>query len=262
MQNLKVTLIQDEVAWEDKATNLARLQASIDGASRPTDLMVLPEMFSTGFSMNAKLLAEDMDGTTVRWIRRLAQSCASDLLGSVMIAEGGRFFNRLLWAKPDGRLLTYDKKHLFRFAGEDKFYTAGSRHLTVELKGWRIRPFICYDLRFPIWTRSLSQGYDLAIFVANWPEQRALHWQILLRARAIENQSYVIGLNRVGQDGNQLTYRGGSAVIDPTGKVLLELGDRKKVDTVELSALTLKEYRAAFPAWMDADDELVKTPAG
>ena len=184
MQNLNVTLIQTELAWENIGANLMHFDHSIDAVEAPTDLIVLPEMFSTGFSMNAHALAEPMTGKAVTWIRNKAAKKEVTIVGSVMIQDNGKYYNRLLWACPDGRIILYDKKHLFRYAGEEKVYTAGKDIITVELKGWKIRPFICYDLRFPIWTRNLGLAYDLSLFVANWPAKRAPHWRALLRARA------------------------------------------------------------------------------
>jgi omega-amidase len=259
MQDLNITLVQTDLAWEDIDANLDRFDAWIDAVDAPTDLIVLPEMFSTGFSMNARPLAETMHGKAVTWLRNKAGQKNTVITGSVMIQEGGRFFNRLVWARPDGDLLVYDKKLLFRYAGEEKVYTAGSRQVTAELNGWKIRPFICYDLRFPIWTRNLDQAYDLALFVANWPAKRAAHWRALLRARAIENQAYVAAVNRVGTDGNGYAYSGHSALIDPTGQVLFEQENLACSPTLSLQHKVLNNYRTQFPAWMDADGDLVQT---
>ncbi|RJQ80636.1 MAG: amidohydrolase [Desulfobacteraceae bacterium] len=253
MPDLTVTLIQSDLAWENSAANLARWDAWIERSDRPTDLIVLPEMFSTGFSMNARALAQPMDGAAVTWLRNKAAARGVDMTGSLIIEENGLYYNRLIWARPDGGMLTYDKKHLFRYAGEEKIYTAGQGRLTLELNGWRIRPFICYDLRFPIWTRNLDRAYDLALFVANWPARRSVHWQVLLRARAIENQAFVIGVNRVGTDGRDLYHDGCSAVIAPAGEVLFEAKDREVLHTISLSRQALEDYRQQFPAWMDAD---------
>jgi predicted amidohydrolase len=257
MQDLTLTLIQNEPAWEDTLTNLSRFDEEIDALVSATDLIILPEMFSTGFSMGAPDLAEPMDGATVTWMKRKAVEKDTVITGSVMVHDCGRFYNRLVWARPDGTIGTYDKKHLFRYAGEQKVYKAGDRWLTVSLKGWRIRPFICYDLRFPIWTRNLNHAYDLSIFVANWPAKRAPHWRALLKARAIENQAYVAAVNRVGTDGNGFDYSGHSAVIDPTGKVLFEKELAPCTTTISLSYDVLKDYREQFPAWMDSDDDMV-----
>lgn len=253
MPDLTITLVQAELVWETIQPNLDRFQAEIDSIDAQTDLIILPEMLSTGFSMQADPLAEEMDGTTVTWMRNIAATTQTVITGSVMIRDGGKFYNRLIWARPDGTMEKYDKKHLFRYAGEERIYTAGNRRITVELNGWKIRPFICYDLRFPIWTRNLDNAYDLAIFVANWPKRRSPHWRTLLRARAIENQAYVAAVNRVGRDGNGIDYSGDSAVIDPLGKVLFEETNDACTTTLRLSKKTLTDYRQQFPAWKDAD---------
>ena len=260
MPDLTVTLMQSDLAWEDVAANIGRFDAAIDRLETAGDLIVLPEMFSTGFSMNAARLAEPMTGQALTWLRRKAQARGAVLTGSVMIEEGGKYFNRLVWARPDGTLATYDKRHLFRYAGEEKVYTPGHGHITVECRGWRIRPFICYDLRFPLWTRNLDLAYDAALFVANWPDRRSAHWRALLVARAIENQCYVIAVNRVGRDGNGLGYDGGSMVISPTGEILTEGLFEAATPTVTLRHDLLEQYRKDFPAWMDADTDLMRRP--
>lgn len=257
MQDLTITIIQSDLAWEDIPTNLSRFDTEIESLEAVTDLIILPEMFSTGFSMNASELAEPMDGKAVSWLKKKAVEKKTVITGSVMIRDDDNFYNRLVWARPDGTIRTYDKKHLFRYAGEEKIYTAGAQRMTLDLKGWKIRPFICYDLRFPIWTRCLNRDYDLAVFVANWPARRALHWRALLSARAIENQIYVAAVNRVGTDGKGFSYSGHSAVIDPTGKVLFEKKNDPCTTTISLSRKVLAEYRKQFPAWMDADSEMV-----
>ena len=258
MQDLTIVLVQTHLEWEDIDANLNLMDTRINDLGDPTDLIVLPEMFSTGFSMNAEALAEEMTGKAVTWLRQKAVARKTTITGSVMVKEAGRFFNRLVWARPDGEMITYDKKHLFRYAGEEKIYTAGRQQVTLELNGWRIRPFICYDLRFPIWVRNLNQAYDLAIFVANWPAKRAAHWRALLRARAIENQSFVAAVNRVGTDGNGFEYSGHSTLIDPTGRVIFEEENQSCTPFLHLKYKVLQEYRAQFPAWMDADADLVK----
>lgn len=258
MPDLTVTLIQTELDWEDVAANLRRFDRLIDSLQVATDLIVLPEMFTTGFSMNAAALAENMNGRTVGWLRETARRTAAAVVGSIIIVDDGRFYNRLCWASPDGELATYDKKHLFRYAGEDRVYTAGGASLLVELKGWRIRPFVCYDLRFPVWTRNTNRTYDLALFVANWPQRRAEHWKVLLQARAIENQSYVIGVNRIGTDGNGLYHSGDSSVIDPIGTILFRSAHAPCVFTLPLERDRLDDYRQSFPAWKDADQFLLR----
>lgn len=256
MRDLKVTVIQDALAWEDGDANMAAFDRKLDQFSDTTDLVVLPEMFTSGFSMNASQLAQKMDGPAVQWLVQKAAAIQADIVGSVIIEEDGCYFNRLLWAKPDGALKHYDKRHLFRMAGEDKFYSAGNRKLIVELHGWKISPFICYDLRFPIWTRNLNNAYDAAVFVANWPEVRAHHWKCLLQARAIENQCYVIGVNRVGTDGNNVAYSGDTSIIDPLGNIDFQNAHAPCMYTLALSAATLGMVREKFPVWRDADVNL------
>jgi omega-amidase len=257
MQDLTVTLVQTHLAWEDIDANLDLFDTRVDGIQGPTDLIILPEMFSTGFSMRTQALAEEMTGKAVAWMRAKAAEKNAVITGSVMVADGGRYFNRLVWARPHGDPPTYDKRHLFRYAGEEKIFTPGDRHLTTEIKGWRIRPFICYDLRFPIWVRNLNLAYDLAVFVANWPTRRAAHWRALLRARAIENQAFIAAVNRVGTDGNGSDFSGHSALIDPAGQVLFEEENTACTPTLQLKRKTLEDYRSRFPAWMDADTGLV-----
>lgn len=254
MQDLNVALIQAELVWEDHAANLSRFQERIAQVDSGTHLIVLPEMFTTGFSMHPHRLAQRMDGPAVAWMKDRARETRADITGSMIIEEGGRYFNRLIWVKPDGSLFWYDKRHLFRYAGEQTVYSPGARHLLVECHGWRIRPFVCYDLRFPIWTRNLDLTYDAAIFVANWPERRAPHWKILLKARAIENQCYVAGVNRVGVDGNGYRYTGDTRIIDPMGRVAAGMSQSEAIVTAAFSATLLKNYREQFPAWMDADN--------
>jgi predicted amidohydrolase len=258
MPDLKVTLIQTELDWEDVAANLRRFDHLIGSLRVATDLIVLPEMFTTGFSMNAAALAENMNGRAVGWLRETARRTAAAVVGSVIVVDEGRFYNRLCWADPEGEIATYDKKHLFRYAGENQVYTAGSASLLVELKGWKVRPFVCYDLRFPAWNRNTNLTYDLALFVANWPQRRAEHWKVLLQARAIENQSYVIGVNRIGTDGNGLYHSGESSVIDPVGDILFRSAHAPCVFTLPLERSRLDDYRQSFPAWMDADQFLLR----
>lgn len=257
MRDLSVTLIQSELFWEDTEANLKLFNEKIEDLNENTDLIILPEMFTTGFSMNAKTLAQDMDGVAVLWMKEKSKAKNADITGSMIITENGNYFNRLVWAKPDGDLFTYDKKHLFRLIGEQNVYTAGEKHLTVNLYGWKIRPFICYDMRFPIWTRNIDNQYDIAVYIANWPEKRALQWDLLMPARAIENQCYVIGLNRVGTDGKGFKYIGGSSVIDPTGKTIFKKENDSCVHTLCLTYDPIRAYREQFPAWMDADRDMI-----
>ena len=257
MQDLTVTLIQTDLVWENIEANLAGLDTKINGITDSTDVIILPEMFSTGFSMAAERLAESMDGSAIQWLKAKASETGVSITGSLMIRDNDRFYNRLIWARPDGSIACYDKKHLFRYAGEDKIFTPGHRSVAIKQNDWRIRPWICYDLRFPIWTRNLAPYYDLALFVANWPAGRAHHWQTLLRARAIENQAYVVGVNRVGRDGNGNEYQGFSSIFAPTGETLFEMEGEEIVTTFTLSRQLLIDYRKEFPFWMDADRELL-----
>ena len=258
MQDLKIALVQMNPAWESIEANLEAAGRHIDSIGHAVDLVVLPEMFTTGFTMNARGCSQTMDGSAARWLRETARRIDADIAGSVIIAEEGRFYNRLLWAKPEGSVLHYDKRHLFRMAGEHETYAAGTANITVELKGWRLRPFICYDLRFPAWTRNKNNEYDAAIYVASWPAPRASHWTALLKARAIENLCYVIGVNRTGTDGNGVSYSGGSAVFDFAGTALVDAGASECVSIVKLHRDQLLSYREKFPAWMDGDEFTVK----
>lgn len=252
MQDLNVTLVQQPLAWQDAPANRARFAELLAPLAGRTDLVVLPEMFTTGFSMQAEGLAEDMAGPTVDWLRATAAKLRAVVTGSVIIEEDG-FRNRLLWARPDGTLAAYDKRHLFRMAREHEHYSAGEERVVLELQGWRVLPQVCYDLRFPVWSRNRND-YDLAMYVANWPAARRYAWSTLLRARAIENLSYVIGVNRVGADGAGLEYAGDSVALDPLGQPLADLGAAAAVTQVTLSASALAEHRRRFPAHLDADD--------
>jgi len=260
MQDLTVTLIQAELFWEDISANLAAFDKKIDAISEKTDIIILPEMFTTGFTMNAGKLAESMNGSAVSWIITKSRQKNAHILGSVIIVEGERYFNRLLWAKPEGELKTYDKKHLFRMTGEHTVFSPGNSHLTVMVNGWKLRTFICYDMRFPIWVRNIANQYDAAIYIANWPSKRAPHWKLLMPARAVENQCYVIGVNRVGEDGNGLAYSGDSSIIDPMGNILFQQADIPCIHTAKLNYDRIREYRETFAAWQDADGDAVFFP--
>ena len=257
MQDLNVVLIQAKQIWEDIDANLNRFQQKIDQIKVDPHLIVLPEMFTTGFTMHPQSLSQSMDGPAIAWMMARSRETQADITGSMIIEEKGCYYNRLIWVKPDGRLHWYDKRHLFRYAGEQNVYSAGRQHLLIECHGWQIRPFICYDLRFPIWTRNLDLVYDAAIFVANWPQQRAPHWKALLTARAIENQCYVAGVNRVDVDGNGYYHSGDSRLVDPLGRMFAGLSDEEGIITGFFSAEVLHDYRTQFPAWMDADKELI-----
>ncbi len=251
-RDLNVTLVQQPLAWQDAAANRARFTELLAPLAGRTDLIVLPEMFTTGFSMQATGFAEDMGGPTVDWLRATAARLRAVVTGSVMVADDG-YRNRLLWARPDGTLAAYDKRHLFRMAREHEHYAPGAERVIVSLHGWRVLPQVCYDLRFPVWSRNRND-YDLALYVANWPAARRYAWSTLLRARAIENLSYVIGVNRVGTDGAGLDYAGDSVALDPLGQPLADLGSAPAVTHVTLSAAALADHRRRFPAHLDADD--------
>ncbi len=257
MKDLKISLIQTDLNWEDTASNIEMFDEKIDSISEETDLIVLPEMFTTGFTMNVSDFAQDEDGSSIKWLKKKSETTKVDIVGSIVFKEDNKFFNRLIWVNPAGEHFTYDKKHLFRMSGEEKVYSPGKEKITIDLNGWKIRPFICYDLRFPLWTRNFENAYDVAIFVANWPEKRSAHWKVLLQARAIENQSFVIGVNRVGSDGKGFTYSGDSSVIDPRGNIVFQKSHTACTFTANLSYTLLEEYRKKFPAWMDADRDLV-----
>lgn len=234
------------------------LEQKIASIQEKAEVVVLPEMFSTGFSMKPKELAETMDGETLQWMKRVAAERKIILTGSVIIEEEGNYYNRLIWMLPNGQYGVYDKRHRFAYAEEDKHYTAGNKRLIASVKGWKINLLICYDLRFPVWARQQAQPgemeYDLLIYVANWPERRAQAWKTLLQARAIENQSYVVGVNRVGDDGNDIHYSGESMVIDPLGEILYTKKDVEDIFTIELDKKHLDTVREKFPFWKDADD--------
>tara|TARA_B110000967_G_scaffold16158_1_gene15290 strand:+ start:1673 stop:2449 length:777 start_codon:yes stop_codon:yes gene_type:complete len=253
MQDLTVAAIQSEIVWEDIDVNLALFDSEINSIKNTVDLIVLPEMFTTGFSMNISL-AEEMDGKTVNWITQKAIEKKCCILGSVMVKENGKFYNRMLIAQSDGNLLTYDKRHLFTFAGEQNYYTKGEKKVTFTLKGWNICPLICYDLRFPVWSRNTNE-IDLYIYVANWPEVRKKPWSNLLLSRAIENVSYVIGVNRIGLDGTKKNYTGNSAIIDFKGEELSQIPENKSsIEILTLSKENLSNFRAKFPALNDGDN--------
>jgi predicted amidohydrolase len=260
MQPLTVTLVQGATRWHDAPANRGYYDALVRAHAGATDLFVLPETFLSGFTNETASQAEDMDGEGVAWLRALAAEVDATITGSVVIRDGERCVNRLLWMRPDGSYETYDKRHLFRMAGEHERYAGGAQRLVVELNGWRICPMVCYDLRFPVWTRNrrderaeAGMDYDLILFVANWPAARRQAWRTLLRARAIENLSFCLGVNRVGVDGNDLPYAGDSAVLDPLGEPLVDLGAQEQVVTVRLDPAALLAHRQRFPAWMDAD---------
>ncbi|MTB50293.1 amidohydrolase [Lewinella sp. W8] len=254
MKDLTVSLLQSKLVWHDPAANRARFDALIGRIAVPTDLIILPEMFTTGFTMDAAANAEPMDGPSMQWMREKAGETRAVVTGSLIISENGKYFNRLVWMTPSGAYQTYDKRHLFAMAGEHEHYEMGQKRLTVELSGWKICPLICYDLRFPVWARN-TDAYDLLIYTANWPDRRAYDWRTLLRARAIENQCYVVGVNRVGEDDSGHHYRGDSCIVDPGWRhVLFQAAEEEVVHTQTLSAAHLQDVRAKLPFLIDRDD--------
>ncbi|MDI1325070.1 MAG: amidohydrolase [Algoriphagus sp.] len=259
---LSIALIQTDLHWKDKVANLAMLEEKIWGINQKIDLIILPEMFPTGFSMDASKLAEPMNLGVTKWMKQMAAQTGSIITGSAIIQEGGKFFNRLLWVSPDGTIQQYDKRHLFRMAEEDKTFSSGEKLPIFALKGWKICPQICYDLRFPVWSRNYQKGgeaaYDFIFYVASWPAVRISAWDSLLPARAIENLAYSLGVNRVGDDGNGIGYNGHSAAYDFKGTQIAFLGEVDQFQIVTLEAEKLDEYREKFPAWMDADDFLIR----
>ena len=253
MSTLDVTIVQSELFWHDAERNLDAFATKIQAIDENTDLIVLPEMFTTGFSMDAPELAEPDNGRSVQWMQDMAREKDAAICGSLIIEDGGSYYNRFYCALKDGSLIRYDKRHLFRLADEQHHYAAGTDFVTFELNGVRICPMVCYDLRFPVWIRNRDR-YDVLVFVANWPSRRQFAWDTLLKARAIENLSYVVGVNRVGTDGNDLPYTGGSAVIDHLGADLASLGDESGIATATLDLDALHAFRERFAFHKDADE--------
>ncbi|WPQ64469.1 amidohydrolase [Chitinophaga sancti] len=259
MSDLKVTLIQTKLHWEDIDANLKMFNEKIDSIKERTEVVVLPEMFSTGFSMQPEKLAEKMDGKAVQWMTKKAAEKNIIIGGSLIIEEEGEYYNRFIWMQPNGVAGVYDKRHRFAFAGEDKHYSAGDTRLIASVKGWKICLNICYDLRFPVWQRNQinsdtnAPAYDLLINVANWPERRSTAWKTLIQARAIENQVYAIGLNRVGDDGNGIYHSGDTSLIDPLGEILYRKSHDEDIFTTTLERAKLDDIREKIPFLRDAD---------
>lgn len=259
MENLKVTVFQGYLFWENIDKNLQNISLRLSNIREKTDLIILPEMFNTGFTMNAAELAEPVGGKTMQWMLKTAQQYDCVVTGSIIIKENDKYYNRLLWVRPDGGYQYYDKRHLFAMGKEDETYTAGTKRLIVDLKGWKICPMICYDLRFPVWMRNRNDNpYDVMIVVANWPERRALHWRSLIPARAIENQAYVIAVNRVGHDGNEVYHSGDSTCISPNGDVVYYKRDEEDLYTFSIIADEVAKTRKALPFLKDADEFTIK----
>jgi len=252
MQNLRTSLVQTRLEWHQPVTNRERMDALLAPLEGQTDLIVLPEMFTTGFTMSPSEVAEPMQGPTLEWMRARAGALGAAICGSLVVEDEG-YRNRMLFVTPDGEVQYYDKRHLFRMANEHEYYVAGAQRCIIEYKGWRILPQVCYDLRFPVWCRN-RDDYDVMICVANWPSPRRHAWRTLLQARAIENQSYVVGVNRVGEDGKGLEYSGDSLLVDFKGQPLLDgPAGEPYVKTGLLNGEALQQFRRTFPAWQDAD---------
>lgn len=249
---MKITLIQTALIWEDAEANRRNITEKINAIGEATDLIIVPEMFSTGFTMNPEPVAETMDGPTVKWMIDIAKNCNCAVTGSLVIKESGKYYNRLLFVFPDGSYQTYDKRHLFSLAEEDKYYTPGTEKLIVEYKGWKICPLVCYDLRFPVFARN-TEDYDLLLYVANWPTARVVAWDALLKARAIENMCYVAGVNRIGRDENGHEYPGSSQVIDMLGAEIYNADGKDDVTSITLSKSELQEARSKYGFLQDRD---------
>ena len=253
---LKISIVQSSLYWEDKEKNRSQFQSVIDKLSGKTDLIILPEMFTTGFSMKPHQFAEKMNGKTVSWMKKMAKQSGAAIAGSIIIEDNKQYYNRFLFVD-DNKIYHYNKRHLFAMAGENKFYTQGIKNSIIEHKGWRIKAQICYDLRFPVWSRN-TDDYDLLIYVANWPEKRIAHWDTLLKARAIENQAFVAGVNRIGTDSNNYPHNGNSAVYNPLGEKISHIkSNEAKAETIEITKSELQQIRKKLPFLNDKDQYIV-----
>lgn len=252
MQPLTLSLVQTATHWHDAAANLGMFSELLDQVPAHAELVLLPEMFSTGFTMASAEVAQSMQGETVSWLREQAIRLNKTVCASVVIVDADRYFNRFICTSPDGTLVSYDKRHLFRMAGEHEFYSAGLTRVAFNINGWRVLASVCYDLRFPVWLRN-QNDYDLLVCVANWPAARQVTWNTLLRARAIENQAFVAGVNIVGTDGNGVEYLGGSGIYAPDGEILVEQVGQADIITRTIEPATLTSLRETFPVWQDAD---------
>ena len=258
---LRVTLVQQTLAWHDPVANRTHLDALLAPLAKNTDLIVLPEMFTTGFSMEVEQLAEPVNGPTSQWLAAKALALNAAITGSLITKDGEHYYNRMLWAAPDAPVRHYDKRHLFRMANEHHHFTPGGEPMVAEWRGFRICPLVCYDLRFPVYSRRRPElEYDVLLYIASWPGVRRKAWQALLKARAIENLAFVVGVNRIGRDGNDITYSGDSIVHDYLGDCLAELGGESAVTTVEIDGNALQAFRERFPAHLDADRFTLSVP--
>jgi omega-amidase len=251
MQDLKIAIVQSDIIWESPEANLKKYSQLIDNIDS-TDIIILPEMFTTGFSMQPEKLNESIDGVSVNWMKKVAQQQNAAVLGSLIIKENNHIFNRAFWVFPDGKIEKYDKRHLYTMGQEHLHYSPGKDKLIVEFRGWKFCPLICYDLRFPVWSRN-QESYDVLIYMANWPSPRHHVWKNLLIARAIENQTYCFGVNRTGTDGTGLKYLGDSAMVSPRGFADF-MGDKESAKTFEISYSELHNFRKIFPLLNDRDE--------
>ncbi|WP_303010925.1 amidohydrolase [uncultured Bacteroides sp.] len=254
MDSLRISIIQTDIIWENKQENLLLQEKKLQSLRGTTEIAVLPEMFSTGFSMQSSELAEPNSGITVTVLKQWASQFQMAICGSYIATDNGCFYNRAFFLTPEGEEFFYDKRHLFRMGREAEYFSAGNKRTVISYLGWNICLLICYDLRFPVWSRNINNEYDLLIYVANWPASRRLAWDTLLRARALENQCYVCGVNRVGTDGHHLSYNGGSKIYSALGTEIASLPDEEEgIRTAPLTLSALRQFREKFPAWKDAD---------
>lgn len=254
MSKLQLTLVQANLVWENKEANRRQLDDLVSGIVMPNELIVFPEMFTTGFSMRPELFAEKDGNETLAWLKQLSAKKNMVVCGSLMFEENGAYYNRFIWMQPNGLYAHYNKSHLFSIGEENKNYSPGGHKTIIQHNGWRIMPVVCYDLRFPVWLRrTANEDYDLMLVVANWPDRRIEHWKALLIARAIENQCYVVAVNRVGMDGNGVNHPGDSMVINPKGEVILHIKEIEQATQATIDLQEVKAWREAFPAWKDAD---------
>jgi Predicted amidohydrolase len=254
MDSLRISIIQTDIIWENKQENLRLQEKKLQSLRGTTEIAVLPEMFSTGFSMQSSELAEPNSGITVTVLKQWASQFQMAICGSYIATDNGCFYNRAFFLTPEGEEFFYDKRHLFRMGREAEYFSAGNKRTVISYLGWNICLLICYDLRFPVWSRNINNEYDLLIYVANWPASRRLAWDTLLRARALENQCYVCGVNRVGTDGHHLSYNGGSKIYSALGTEIASLPDEEEgIRTAPLTLSALRQFREKFPAWKDAD---------
>lgn len=255
MESIRISIVQTDIVWENKQENLRLLYEKLQSLRGTTEIVVLPEMFSTGFSMQSEMLAESNSGETLTTLKRWTSQLQLAICGSYIATDNGQFYNRAFFLTPKGEEFYYDKRHLFRMGREAEHFSAGDKRLIIPYRGWNIRLLVCYDLRFPVWSRNINNGYDLLIYVANWPVARRLAWDTLLRARALENQCYVCGVNRTGTDGYHLEYNGGSKVYSAYGEEVASLPNGQEgMATVTLNMASLNQFREKFPVWKDADE--------